>query len=130
MHLGSGKIQSPASSMQMCELTFTVKFLDPMYMTPNIWIKTGIFFFRQIFNIQIQGIQILTKFSNNITGLALIFKIYIILGQEEALVYSLLVPTLVNPDLFRKLIMDPKKLWIFLPEKQTHTYSTDNHVVM
>lgn len=56
-----------------------------------------------------QGTRRFSKLSNIITNLALDFKMYVILEPKEALPYSSLIPTLVNQDLFRKLIktMDP-----------------------
>lgn len=51
-----------------------------------------------------QGIQSFTKISNNIASLTLDFKMYVILEPKEALVCSLLIPTLVNQDLFRRLL--------------------------
>lgn len=66
-----------------------------MHMTPNLWMKPQ-FFSSQIFDNANKTIWRVTIFPNTVISLALVFEMYIILELEEALVHSLLAPTLVN----------------------------------
>lgn len=56
-------------------------------------------FSSQIFDNANKTIWRVTKFPNTVISLATVFEMYIILELEEALVHSLLAPTLVNHEI-------------------------------
>lgn len=66
-----------------------------MHMTPNLWMTVRLFS-SQIFDNANKTIWRATKFPKAVIILALVFEMYIILELEEALVHSLLAPTLVS----------------------------------